>query len=534
MMLFPLRISVLALLLASPLAVVAQPAPQPSTDAQKALRPERGPEAREGRRLPPDVTSEHELQLPGRTLKFTATAGSLPLVDPAGNVQAEIGYVAYRLAGAEPGSRPVTFALNGGPGAASAYLHLGPIGPWRLPVGAASVSPSQPPTLVPNAETWLDFTDLVFIDPIDTGYSRANGSPDEIRDRYFTIDGDVASLSAVIARWLRANDRLGSPKFYIGESYGGFRGPLIAHKLQTEIGIGLSGLVLLSPVLDFGLLSQPRHAPMDFVTRLPSYAAARLELKGTVSRDALADVERYAAGEYLTDLTRGLQDREAVSRVSTRVAELTGLDPELVRRRAGRVDAGTFTREFRRQDSRVVSLYDTGVSSPDPDPTASTREGDDPGLTALTAPLTSAIVHHLWENLGWRVPNQRYELLNGSVNGRWRFGRGRSSPQVVDDLKQAIALDPKLRVMVVHGLTDLVTPYFANELILRQLPPDTGARVSLATYPGGHMFYNRDGSRAAFRADAERMYGEALRARAGDEAGASAPRPELDRPAADR
>jgi carboxypeptidase C (cathepsin A) len=228
---------------------------------------------------------------------------------------------------------------------------------------------------------------------------------------------------------------MGSPKFYIGESYGGFRGPQIAHKLQSEIGIGLSGLVLLSPVLDFGLLSQPRHAPMEFVTRLPSYAAAQLERKGTVSRDALAAIERYAAGEYLVDLTRGLQDRDAVERASTRVAEITGLDPELVRRRAGRVDMGTFAREFRRQEGRIISLYDTGVSSPDPDPTSPSREGEDPGLTALTAPLTSAMVDHLWRNLGWRVPNQRYELLNGSVNGRWRYGRGRSAPQVVDDLK---------------------------------------------------------------------------------------------------
>jgi carboxypeptidase C (cathepsin A) len=514
MMLNFLRYLALAVLLAAPAAVTAQPASQPA-EVQQRPRQERGPESREGRRLPADVTTEHELQLPVRALKFTATAGSLPLVDPAGNVQAELSYVAYVRAGAEPGTRPVTFALNGGPGAASAYLHLGPIGPWRLPLGGASISPSQPPSLVPNAETWLDFTDLVFIDPVETGYSRANGSADEIRDRYFTIDGDISSLSAVIARWLRANDRMGSPKFYIGESYGGFRGPQIAHKLQSEIGIGLSGLVLLSPVLDFGLLSQPRHAPMEFVTRLPSYAAAQLERKGTVSRDALAAVERYAAGEYLVDLTRGLQDRDAVERASTRVAEITGLDPQLVRRRAGRIDMGTFAREFRRGESRVISLYDTGVSSPDPDPTSPSREGEDPGLTALTAPLTSAMVDHLWRNLGWRVPNQRYELLNGSVNGRWRYGRGRSAPQVVDDLKQALALDPKMRVMVVHGLTDLVTPYFASELLLRQLPPDTGARVSLAAYPGGHMFYTRDGSRAAFRADAERMYGEALRARDG-------------------
>jgi carboxypeptidase C (cathepsin A) len=465
----------------------------------------------EGRRLPADVTTEHSLDLPGRVLKFDATAGSLPLVDPGGQVQAEIGFVAYTLKDAEPGSRPVTFAVNGGPGAASAYLQLGPLGPWRLPVGERTISPSQNPALVPNAETWLDFTDLVFIDPVDTGYSRANGSRDDIRERYFTIDGDVASITAAIARWLRSNDRLASPKFFIGESYGGFRGPLVAHKLQTEIGVGLSGMVLLSPVLDFGLLSQPAHAPAEFVSRLPSFAAAQMERSGPVARDALADVERYAAGDFLVDLTKGVQDEAAVARVSSRVAELTGLDAGLVRRRAGRVDVGTFVREFRRGEGRVVSMYDTGVAGFNPEPNGAANDNDDPVLTALTAPLTSAMVNHLSRTLAWRVPNQRYELLNGSINGQWRYGRGRRAPQVVDELKQALALDPNLRVMVAHGLTDLVTPYFASELILRQIPPyGAGGRLSLATYPGGHMFYFRDTSRAAFKADAERLYRDAL------------------------
>jgi carboxypeptidase C (cathepsin A) len=506
---------VLAVLLSLALPATAWPQ---AAGPEPRGRTERGAQRGEpeGRVLPPDAVTEHSLELPGRTLKFKASAGALPLVDPAGGVQAEIGYVAYTLAGAEPGTRPVTFAINGGPGAASAYLQLGPVGPWRLPVGDRAISPSQATALVPNAETWLDFTDLVFIDPVDTGYSRATGSRDEIRDRYFTVDGDVASLTAAIARWLRTNDRLGSPKFYLGESYGGYRGPLIAHHLQTEIGVGLSGMVLLSPVLDFGQLSQPRHAPSEFVTRLPSYAAAALEARGPVARPALAEAEAYAAGEYLVDLTKGLADRDALARIDAWVAALTGLDPALVARRAGRIDVGTFVRELRRGSGEVVSIYDTGTAGFDPDPTAPTNEGDDPVLTALTAPLTSAIVEHLSRTLGWRVTNARYNLLNGAINGQWRYGRGRRAPQVVDDLKGALALDGRMRVMVAHGLTDLVTPYFASELILRQIPPSgDGRRVSLATYPGGHMFYFRDASRAAFKADAERMYRDAIAARNG-------------------
>src|SRR4051794_9771391 len=236
----------LALVLAASGPIAAQqPQAQPGAGRPHAenpgeRRPERAPA--EGRRLPPDAVTQHVVALPGRTLRFTATAGSLGLTDPEGKLQAEIGFVAYTLDGADRAARPVTFALNGGPGAASAYLHLGVVGPWRLPLDGTTVSPSAPVALAPNAETWLDFTDLVFLDPVDTGYSRATGSADSIRDRYFTIDGDASTLSAVITRWLRQNDRLKSPKFLVGESYGGFRSPRIAHELQKDIGVGLNGI----------------------------------------------------------------------------------------------------------------------------------------------------------------------------------------------------------------------------------------------------------------------------------------------------
>ena len=181
-----------------------------------------------------------------------------------------------------------------------------------------------------------------------------------------------------------------------------------------------------------------------------------------------------------------------------------------MRRHAGRIDTGAFLSEFRRADGRVPSAYDTGVTTFAPDPADPNERGGDAVLTAMTAPLTSAIVDHTWRTLGWRVPNQRYELLNGSVSGGWRFGRGRRPAHVLDNLRQVLALDSRVRVLVAHGLTDLVTPYFASELLLRQLPAYGGeTRISLATYPGGHMFYTRDGSRVAFRADAAALYGAA-------------------------
>jgi carboxypeptidase C (cathepsin A) len=526
---------VLALLLPLPGPVAAQ-APGEAQAPQGRDRPdEQGPRARgerpsgerpsgeggaaEGRHLPAEAVTRHAIELPGRTLRFTATAGSLPLTDPQGRLQAEVAYVAYTLDGADRASRPVTFAVNGGPGASSAYLHLLTLGPWRLPLDGSRISPSGPPVPVPNAETWLDFTDLVFVDPPGTGYSRVVGG-DEVRQRFYSVEGDIDMLAAVVARWLREKNRLASPKFFVGESYGGFRGPLLAQKLQTDLGIGLSGLVLISPVLDFGWFSQPNYSPWIHVGRLPSMAAAALEAKGTVTRESLREVERYASSEYLVDLMNGLQDEQAVERVSRRVAAITGLDQGLVRRLAGRIDVGTFQRELRRESGEVVSPYDTAVAAYDPDPTAANSRFDDPVLEAMTAPLTSAIVDHLWHTLNFRV-DARYELLNGSVNGAWRWGRGRGQPENVSEMRRALALDPNLRILIAHGLTDLVTPYFTSQLLLNQLP-DLGPqpRATLQVYGGGHMFYSRDGSRQAFREDVQRLYDQALAGRA-----AGAPKP---------
>lgn len=486
--------------------------------AQQVPAGERGRSAApatEGRRLPADVTTDHVVELPGRTLRFKATAGSLPLVDPAGAVQAEVAYVAYRLDGAQAVSRPVTFAVNGGPGASSAYLHLLVAGPWRLPLDAQAISPSASPAMVANAETWLDFTDLVFIDPVGTGYSRA-AAPDKARD-YHSVESDISALAAVVARWLRENDRLASPKFFLGESYGGFRGPLLAETLATETGIGLSGLVLVSPVFDFGWLSEPRWKPMEFVTKLPSVVAALREQKGTVTREDLREAERYASGEYMVDLLRGPGDAEATERMSRRIAALTGIDPASIRAQGGRLDIRALRRDLGREAGRVASAYDTGLSNFDPDPTARTSEAEDAGLDGMKAVLSSAAVDQLWRRLKWQVPNARYELLNGQVNGAWRFGGGRRPPESFSELRRSLARDAKLRVLVAHGLTDLVTPYFASELLLRQIPAYGGERrIDLRAYPGGHMFYTRDASRIAFREEARGLYVNAVQARGAD------------------
>ncbi|CAA2103523.1 hypothetical protein MBUL_02238 [Methylobacterium bullatum] len=473
---------------------------------------QRGPD---GRKLPSDVTTEHSVTLPGgRILRFTATAGSLPLVDEGGKLQAEIAFIAYRLKDGSEATRPVTFAINGGPGAASAYLNIGAIGPWRLPLDGASISPSTPVSLVPNDGTWLDFTDLVFLDPVGTGYSRA---ADGDAKRYWSVDADASVLSSAIARWLRTNDRIAAPKFFVGESYGGFRGPLIAAKLQEEIGIGLSGMVLLSPVLDFAWLQSPRSTPWGHVTKLPSYAAAAIERAGgTPSRKALAETEAYATGDYLADLLKGPSDQSAVARLGDRVGAITGLDPAFVRRQAGRLSSNSVQREIGADEGRVASAYDTGITGWDPDPAATFSGFEDPLLTAMQAPLTSAMIELYGAKLNYRVPDLRYELLNGAVSRGWGWGSGRMAPESFGALRGVMALDGNLRVLVAHGFTDLVTPYFTSKLLIDQLPAFGGdRRIDLAVYPGGHMFYSRPDSRAAFHKDASDLYATALKARAG-------------------
>ena len=223
------------------------------------------------------------VEVGGRTLKFTATAGAIPLFDGEGALQAEVAYVAYvapLAPGAKAEERPVTFLFNGGPGAASAYLAIGAIGPWRLPL--ERVAPSVPPALVPNAETWLDFTDLVFIDPPGTGYSRIAASGDDARRQFWSVDGDADALAVVIRKWLEQAGRQTSTKFIVGESYGGFRAPKIATALQGGEGVGIRGLVLISPVIDFASFGQRRQAPMSWVSHLPSMAAAALETQRPV------------------------------------------------------------------------------------------------------------------------------------------------------------------------------------------------------------------------------------------------------------
>lgn len=492
----------------------AQRAPhgEPAPSGAPNAPPSHGAGQNAQRQLPADSTTDQSIELPGRTLRFKATAGSIPLNNGEdGSLLAEVAYVSYTMDG--DAHRPVTFVFNGGPGAASAYLNLGAVGPWRLPLDRLAIS--SPPALRPNGETWLDFTDLVFIDPPGTGYSRIAGSGDDARRRFWSVDGDADALAVFIRKWIEQTGRQQSVKFIAGESYGGFRAPKVARKLQDQ-GVGIRGLVMISPVIDFASFGTRRQSAMTWVAHLPSMAAAAMDARDQFNREALGDVERYAAGDYLLDLLKGERDAAAVARISARVAGFTGLDPALVKRLAGRVDSSTFRRELHRAQGLVGSAYDPNVTAYDPYPHSENSQYSDPVLDDTRAPITGAMTDLYQHVLHWRV-DRPYQLLNHEVSSHWDWGRGRGAPQVFDDMRQELASDPQVRVVVAHGANDLVTPYFADQLLLDQMPvfgsPD---RVKLAVYAGGHMFYNRDASRRALRDDVEAMLRAAMKAPASE------------------
>ena len=456
--------------------------------------------------LPAAVTTSHAIELPSRSLHFKAVAGALRLSDAqSAAALADIATVAFFLEDADPGRRPVTFAINGGPGAASAWLNLGGLGPWRLPLDRANLPPSASPVTIANADTWLDFTDLVFVDPPGTGYSRILTTDDGARRHLFSVNGDIEALAVAIRKWLTANKRLESPKFIAGESYGGFRAPRLARRLEESEGIGIAGLVLISPVLDFGWLSEGVSNPLVCAARLPSQAAAARGLTGSDARASLADVETYAAGAYITDLLRGERDAQALARIAENVAHFTGLDLAVVRKLGGRIDPATFAREKNRASAKVTSLYDALVTGYDPAPHAAVSDYSDPVLDAVKVPLASAMADISGSRLGWFV-DARYEILNETVNRSWDWGSRRDRLESLSDLKRLMALDPSLRVLVAHGGTDQATPYFASKILIDQIAPmGPEDRLRLKVYGGGHMVYFNDKSRAELREDARRL-----------------------------
>ncbi|MGD0670024.1 MAG: peptidase S10 [Bryobacteraceae bacterium] len=472
----------------------APPAPTEAKDKEKASDKEAP--------LPADAHVAQTIQFEGKPLPYTVTVGTLPVYD-SGKKIGEVVFTAYTLEGQD---RPVTFALNGGPGAASVFLNFGAIGPKHIEFGDEGDSPSDPAKLTDNPSTWLDFTDLVFIDPIGTGYSRSLVPVIDAKRLFYSTDADVHYLSRTIYDWLVKNGRVSSRKYFVGESYGGYRGPRITHYLQTQLGVAMNGVVLVSPYLNPALNESRDISPVPWMLTLPAITAAHLEREHKLTPEAMAPVIAYTRGEYATDLLKGHSDPGATSRIVKHVTEMTGLEEEFVRRAGGRLDTGAYLREVFRERGKIGSVYDSNVTGYDPYPFAPEQRTNDPMLESIIAPTTTAMVDFVTRVVGWKT-DARYNTLSYEVGSQWDHDSRALRMGAVPDLRQAVAADPKLRVIIAHGWNDLSCPFMGSVLTVDQMPVmGDPARVAVHEYPGGHMFYSRPGSQAALRKDVQAMF----------------------------
>jgi carboxypeptidase C (cathepsin A) len=477
-----------------------RPAQQQSEQHGAEQRPS---ESRESvlRLLPADSVTEHAVDIPAGKLAYTATAGTLTLFDQSGERAAAIFYTAYVAKNAEAASRPVTFVFNGGPGAASAFLGLGLVGPRIAEFAGNDPAATR---LTDNPQTWLAFTDLVMIDPVGTGWSRAAKSDGD--KAFYGVRSDAQALAKTIALYLAKNGRGNSPKYILGESYGGFRAAKVAQVLHRDQGITVSGIVMLSPLIEGNLIFGGTRFALGAALQLPSLAAAELERKGKFSKEALEEAERFALTEYLVTLAGPRPTGEAARKFYAKVAEISGLPEETVARARGFI-RDSYVKNLRSAERKIVSRYDASFAVADPFPEQETARGPDPLLDGLTRAYGGAFANYARDELGFKT-EMTYILLASDVSGKWDWeGAGRGGASASDDVRELLSIIPSFRLMVAHGYSDMVTPYAVSRYALDHLPPigDPG-RAQLKLYRGGHMFYIDAESRKAFSADAKTFY----------------------------
>jgi carboxypeptidase C (cathepsin A) len=465
-------------------------------------------------------------------IEYTATAEWLVLRKQE-KPSAEMFSVAY-VADIADLDRPVTFVFNGGPGASSAYLHVGAVGPQRVDFPADGTLPPMPPRLVQNDESWLSFTDLVFVDPVGTGFSRIienekkkknkkDGDGKKENDRtdgdeldpkeYFGYKRDLESLSEFIGRWLSSQGRWGSPVLIAGESYGGYRVGRLVRILQETAGVGLSGAILISPALEISTLASGDYDVLSWVDLLPTMAGAaahhgrsRAFDRKTPLEDVLHEAEAFATSEYTAFLTRGAaMAADERNDVLTRLADLLGLPVDMVTRAEGRIPNRVFARELLRDERKVLGLYDATITVTDPFPDRESFSGPDPTLSGIGPAYTTAINRQLRSEIGVQT-DREYTLLSYEVNEEWKDDDKRHffvpPAGATDDFRYGMSLNPHLKAFITHGRYDLVTPYFASDRLrnLMRLDPATSGRLTVRHFGGGHMFYAWQESRQAFAA----------------------------------
>jgi len=452
--------------------------------------------------LPGDSVTEHSIDTPAGKLAYTATAGTFSLFDQSGERSAAVFYTAFTAKPNNP-ARPVTFVFNGGPGAGSAFLNLGLVGPRIASFGNGYDGANV--RLIDNPETWLSFTDLVLIDPVGTGWNRP-AKPDG-SSAFWGVHGDAESLAKVIALYVAKNSRVSSPKFILGESYGGFRAVKVARTLQNNQGIVVSGILMVSPLLEGEFHFGGDRFALGAALRLPSLAAAELEHKGTFSTAALVQAEHFALTDYLSALAGPPLQGDAAHAFYARVAQMTGVPEDVIARERGFI-RDAYVKSLHANDHKIVSEYDATFAVDDPNPESETARGPDPFLDGFIRAYGSAFVAYARDELGFKT-EMTYNLLASDISGKWDWyeGRGHSPPSAAEDLRELLALTPSFRLMIAHGYSDMVTPYADSRYLLNHIPSSVdGERAELRLYRGGHMFYVDPQSRKAFTADARTMY----------------------------
>lgn len=435
------------------------------------------------------VVTKHKIKIGPQEIKYNVTTGMIPLKTEFGEHEANVFFMAYTKEGAKR-DRPLMFSFNGGPGSASLWLHLGALGPKRVRLMPDGMMPAPPYSLIDNPHTWLTDTDIVFLDPVGTGYSRA--ADKETGKKFWGVKGDIESIGEVIRLFITRYGRWHSPLFLVGESYGTTRAAGLAGHLIDK-GIAFNGIVLVSSILNFLTARFIKGNDLPYILFLPSYCATahfHSKVKGKLP-ELLKECEEYAAGEYSSMLAKGdsLSSAER-TRVIERVAHFTGLSKEYIDNCNLRVNIHQFCKELLRSEKRTVGRLDSRFKGMDALATGEIPEHD-PSMTAIRPPYTSMMNDYVRKLLGYKT-DLNYNVLGEGIEEPWDWGNARDGyPDTSESLRAAFARNPHMRVFVASGYYDLATPYFATEYTLSHmgLDPTLRNRVRTEYYEAGHMMY---------------------------------------------
>ncbi len=455
--------------------------------------------------IPKEETSvtEHVLNLGGQKIPYRATAATILLKDDKGEANASIFYISYtRSTPGDSASRPIAFLYNGGPGSSSVWLHMGAFGPRRIFTSDAAATPPAPYRLEDNDSCLLDVSDLVFIDPVGTGFSKAEGKGKD-KD-FWGIDQDVKSLAQFIETYVSRNNRWNSPKFLIGESYGTFRSAALANYLQAHSNMYFNGIVLVSTVLNLGTISFSPTEEMPYIFYLPSYAATAWYHKVLHDRPAdldgfLAEVRRFATTEYASALMKGSKLSQSEKKdIVKKLSRFTGLSEDYLLKADLRVKLPQFMEELQRSRGLTTGRLDARYSGLTYDLLGEYAEYD-PQETAISGAFAAAFNSYVRQEL--KFGQDKVYILDSEEAGRnwdWKHAAGENfgfpgSPNVAADLVQAMISNPYLQVQVENGLYDLATPFLATEYTMEHLglPPKLRDRIQMKYYDAGHMMYLR-------------------------------------------